>query len=265
MNRLQESVLKLRATLFITVYSTKTGHYCLTLMQWIKYIIPTLCVSLWKRSRSISDQSAVIVWCDTSTETLGHWTEREQIIWIRTESTVLHPSSKGAGLSFHISALFFDIYEHKLSANELAFPSRPPSQHRHTHTLKHTVQYISSIWLVCRLERVHISTYQTVHFFNIYDIKASGMPISTISADWSYLGSDNSDDSCQTLIWNIKIILLIVVWPVRRVLSKSLTDVWVIQKLHDSHFSEELRKQNKERRFEKIVSNDKVLFTWSLW
>ncbi len=43
-------------------------------------------------------------------------------------------SSKGAGLSFHISALFFDIYEHKLRANELAFPSRPPSQHRQTHT-----------------------------------------------------------------------------------------------------------------------------------
>ncbi len=47
-------------------------------------------------------------------------------------------SSKGAGLSFHISALFFDIYEHKLSANELAFPSRPRHSTGNTHTHTHT-------------------------------------------------------------------------------------------------------------------------------
>lgn len=205
-------------------------------MQWIKYIIPTLCIVMEKikeRFRSIS--------CDCVM-----WYQHRHIRplnraraknlnqdWIHSAA-----SSKGAGLPFHISALFFDIYEPKLSANELAFPPRPPSQHRQTHTLKHTVQYISSVWYQ------HISTYQTVHFFNIYDIKASGMPISTISADWTYL-----DDLCQMLIWNIKIMILIVVWPVRWVLSKSLTDVWVIQKLHDPHFSEELRKHNKERGF----------------
>lgn len=122
----------------------------MTLTQWMKYVNPSLCVSSWKRSRSVSDQSAEIVWCDTSTATLDHWTQRAKTLnqdWIHSAA-----SSKGTGLSFHISALCFDIYERKLSANELALPSRTLSQHRQTHTLKRTVQYIS-IWLVCGLKR----------------------------------------------------------------------------------------------------------------
>lgn len=87
---IRSCVLKLRAITFITVYSTKTGHYCLTLMQWIKYIIPTVCVSSWK------DQGAFQInqlwFCDMiPAQAHSAIEQREQRLWIRTESSVQHP------------------------------------------------------------------------------------------------------------------------------------------------------------------------------
>lgn len=141
---IRSCVLKLRAIPFITVYSMKTGHYCLTLMQWIKYIIPTLCVSSWK------DQGAFRInqlwFCDViPAQVFEHSAikQREKRLWILSAA-----SSKVAGLPFHISALRFDIYEHKLSTNELTLQSGPPTQHRQTHTHKdlNTLLHCVQVW-----------------------------------------------------------------------------------------------------------------------
>lgn len=73
------------------------------------------------------------------------------VMWYQQNQDWIHSaaSSKGAGLSFHISALFCDIYEHKLSANELAFLSRPLSQHRKTHTHLNTQFNTSAVSDLC--------------------------------------------------------------------------------------------------------------------
>lgn len=112
-----------------------------------------VCVVM-ERLRSVWDQSAVIVWSDPSTAALGHWTEKAKDL--NQDWNLSAASSKKQSLSFHFSALCFDIYELKLSANELAYPLR---QHRQTHTHKHRIQYINIIWLMWTFQRVHISTY----------------------------------------------------------------------------------------------------------
>lgn len=128
-------VLKLRAIPFISLFN-KNRPLLFDINAMNKIHNPYFVCVVMERSRSVSDQSAVILWCDTSTAALGHWTERAKAVnqdWILSAA-----SSKGAGLSFHISALRFDIYEHKLSANELALPSGPQTQHRQPHTHTHT-------------------------------------------------------------------------------------------------------------------------------
>lgn len=212
-----------------------------------------------ERSRSVSDQSAVILWCDTSTAALGHWTERAKAVnqdWILSAA-----SSKGAGLSFHISALRFDIYEHKLSANELVLLSGPQTQHRqHTHTyrLKRNVLNIAVSDLCASLSEctsAHIK--QSISSASMKS-KPQECWYQQFRVFLSWIGQYRWFMSDAELkYWNNSI----VVWPVRRVLSWSLTDVRVIQKLHNSHFSEQLRKHRKERRSEKIINLEQELLT----